>query len=239
MPIRSTEWSAENVRLVAFRLPPRMVGQIGGSAPVPLGEDIVAGLETSLRDRTRRVDQELRVGVADAWPQVGDFRIRFTEVPSTAISVVARQAGSSFEPFTLQEGTIDMLRTGTFTAVEMFAMAQRENTILTWVIRGVGFLMMAIGIGMVLAPLSVAADVVPLVGNLLRLGTGLVAGVVGFAFSIVTIGVAWIAYRPLLGVTLLAAAVAALVFIKNLSDKKAPAPAASPDAPPPPPPPSP
>jgi hypothetical protein len=68
---------------------------------------------------------------------------------------------------------------------------------------------------MILRPLSVMADVVPLVGNIVGAGTGLVAFLVALALSAVTIAVAWLVYRPLLGLALLAVAgVVAFILIR-------------------------
>ena len=91
----------------------------------------------------------------------------------------------------------------------MFADARRGNAIMTWFIRLGGFLLMFIGLSLVLKPLSVVADVVPFAGTIVGMGAGLVAGAVALACAFVTAAIAWIAYRPVVGIALLA--VAALV----------------------------
>ncbi len=235
MPFSGSSWSAGTVTLGAFTLPPSMVGRIGGSEAVPVTDATVAALPPAIRENAHVSGPGIYLGTAPSTPEVGDLQVRFSKVPPTDVSLIARQSGNSFSPYQMAQGSIDELRTGTFTAAQMFEMAQRENTILTWVLRGVGFLLMAFGLGMVFAPLGVAGDVLPFLGNLLRLGTGLVAGVLAFAFSLVTIAVAWIVYRPLLGLILLAVAVGALVMIKSMSSKQAPVPAVPSAAPPPPP----
>jgi hypothetical protein len=59
---------------------------------------------------------------------------------------------------------------------------------------------------MVLRPLSVVADVLPFVGNIVSAGAGFIAFLSAGALSSVTIAVAWIAYRPLLGIGILVVA---------------------------------
>jgi len=71
----------------------------------------------------------------------------------------------------------------------------------------------------------VVADVLPILGDLLRGGIAVFAGVVAACLSLVTIAAAWLAYRPVLGIGLLAAAVVLLVAgWKLLGAKKRSAP---------------
>ena len=81
---------------------------------------------------------------------------------------------------------------------------------------------------MILAPLVVLASVVPFIGNLVGMGTGLVATLLGIAWSCLVIAVAWIRFRPLLGGILLgvAALLVALVFLRGRSKRQTTAPAA-------------
>jgi hypothetical protein len=64
------------------------------------------------------------------------------------------------------------------------------------------------------------ADFIPLLGDLLRAGTFLVALAIALPLSLATIAVAWLAYRPVLGITLIVAAVAAGIGIFVLFRKK-------------------
>jgi hypothetical protein len=139
------------------------------------------------------------------------------------ISLVAVQKGDSFVPYVAKNGnTLLLVQDGLRSAQEMFASAKRANTLITWLLRLLGFLLMFIGVKMFFAPLVVLADVVPFLGKIGNIGTSLVAGVVAGVCAVVTIAVAWIAYRPVLGVLLLAVAVALIVlFMKKAAAAKA------------------
>jgi hypothetical protein len=140
-------------------------------------------------------------------PQIGDVRVTFRVVTPHEISIVAKQHGDTFVSYVAKNGKkIDMLSDGVRDAAEMFASARRGNAMFTWFIRLVGFLLMFFGLSAVLRPLSVIGDVVPFVGTIIGMGAGLVAGTVALACALVTIAVAWVFYRPVLGVVLLAAA---------------------------------
>ena len=122
---------------------------------------------------------------------------------------------------------IEMLKRGVFTAQAMFESALRENTLWTWILRAGGFFMMFLGLVLFFRPISVLGDVIPFFGSMLAFGTGLFAFVISGVLSVGTIGVAWVVYRPVLGITLLAAALAILVWFAMSGRKKAAATAMS------------
>ncbi len=179
-------------------------------------------LPAALSGRVTRTDDGFYVGRDPARPEVGDLRIRFDFVPPQEISLVARQTGSTFAPYPTKAGqSVELLQCGTVTAAEMFQHAQDTNRMITWLVRLGGFLLMLIGLAMVLGPLAVLASFIPLLGRLVGAGTGLVAGVLAAALSLVTIGVAWLTYRPLLGGGLLAGAVVVLFLLRGRARRPA------------------
>jgi uncharacterized membrane protein len=104
-------------------------------------------------------------------------------------------------------------------AAQMFSEAERNNTVITWLLRVAGYLLMAFGGFAVLRPLAVTASVIPFLGTLARTGLGLVAAAVAAPFAFLTIAIAWIVYRPLLGILLLAGAAAAFLLVKLLAGR--------------------
>ena len=71
------------------------------------------------------------------------------------------------------------------------------------------------------------ADVLPILGNIVEMGNGLVAGIVALVCSLVTIAIAWIFYRPVLAIFLLVLAAGGIYLLwKKRQAKKAAAPAA-------------
>lgn len=101
----------------------------------------------------------------------------------------------------------------------MFKAAQAENTVLTWILRAAGFFMMFLGLRMVFSPVVVFADVLPILGTLLGAGLGLFAGLTAAVLSLVTIAVAWIFFRPLIGIALFALAVGGIVLLVRAAMK--------------------
>jgi tetratricopeptide (TPR) repeat protein len=85
----------------------------------------------------------------------------------------------------------------------------------TWIFRLGGFILMLIGVAMILRPLSVLADVIPFLGNIVGAGTGILSFLIAAPFAFLTVAVAWLRYRPVIGISLLilAAVATGLIFI--------------------------
>jgi hypothetical protein len=113
-----------------------------------------------------------------------------------------------------------LLTYGTVSPDAMFKTAEKSNKTLTWVFRAAGFLLMFVGLFLIFNPLAVVADVVPIFGSLLRVGVAGFVGLVASALSLATISVAWLTYRPLLGLALLVLAAASMWGLLRLSIQK-------------------
>ena len=97
----------------------------------------------------------------------------------------------------------------------MFQQEKEGNAMLTWILRLVGFVMMLVGILMITNVLSVLASVIPFLGDIVGAGTGLLAIAVALPLTLGTIALAWLAYRPLIGIPLFLAAAGCVVFAIN------------------------
>jgi hypothetical protein len=228
-PYDSRTARASDVRLGAFRLSDSQTSMLRKTEPLP-----VTSLPSGLGPNAQTHDGEVYLGRDPANPEIGDVRVRFRVVRPGPVSVVARQVGSSFEPYRAEAGgTVFLLEESITSADAMFESAQRSNTAVTWVVRALGFFMMFLGLGLAFKPIAVFGDVVPLVGNLLGAGVGLFSGLVAAFFSFATIAIAWIVYRPLVGIALLALALGAIVLLARTNRGKSRA--TPPPVPPPPP----
>jgi hypothetical protein len=232
-PYESRNVSAQRVALGGFVLAPSQVDQLRRSEPLP-----VASLPSSLGRAAKLQDGVVYIGANPDAPAVGDVRVRFRVVRPGPVSLVARQTGTSFEPYRAQAGgTVFLLEEAVASADSMFQAAETSNTILTWILRAVGFFVMYMGLGLVLRPISTASDIVPALGRLASVGVGFVSGIAAAIFAFVTIAFAWFVYRPLLSLFLVAVAVTLVVVLVRRSKKVPPVPQAAAAGTPPPPPP--
>ncbi len=222
MPYTSEQWQAKKVELGSFVLSPSLVSKIHSFEKLSVGNG--EDLPTAMKDGIKVVDGAYYAGENPATPAVGDMRISFSAVNPLEVSVVSQQKGNSFVPYkTSNGGEVELLQTGKHTAEEMFQKALDDNKTLTWILRAVGFFMMMIGLNMIFKLASVLADVIPILGSIVGAGTGVIAFLLAACLSLVTIAIAWLFYRPVLGVALLAGAVLLVVLVvKKLKAGKVP-----------------
>ena len=198
---------AKNVNLGAFQLSSNLINKITKSQPLELQNFDSSKLEESIRLRTKVQGNSLYIKKNNnnvETPQIGDLKINFTIVKPQKISIVSTQNQNTFKAYKAKNGrSVELLQSGEVKAADMFQKAIENNTMMTWILRFIGFLMIFIGIGLILKPLSVLADIVPFIGNIINFGNNIVAGILALAGSLVTIGIAWLFYRPLLAISLL------------------------------------
>ena len=221
MPFTGRSAQAEHVTLGAFNLTPSLLGQLDDYETVDVAEADLAKVPADLRAKLKAAGNAFYLGADPQTPQIGAARVSFKVVKPGEVSIVSKQIGTSFEPYRASAGMdIEMLKRGVHTAASMFQAALAANTMLTWILRGVGFILMFLGLALFFRPISVLGDVVPMFGSLLAFGTGLFAFIVSIGLSIGTVAVAWVVYRPVLGASLLVAAIAVLVFFAMRGRKK-------------------
>jgi len=221
MPYQSRDQEAQKVTLGAFALTSSLVGKMNDYQALSLTDQDRQKLPSELRSKLKVNNGAFYQGADPANAQVGDVRISFSVVQPADVSVISKQTGNSFEPYRASAGMdIEMLKSGIQGAQAMFQQALQENTIFTWILRAVGFVMMFLGLVLFFRPISVLGDILPVFGSLLAFGTGLFAFVISAVLSIGTIAVAWIVYRPVLGIALLAVAIAMLVGLAMRGRKK-------------------
>jgi hypothetical protein len=227
-PFSQHEENAKQVTLGAFQLDDALVGKMDAFEPVPVDDKALAAVPEATRAKLKLHDSSFYIGEKPDAPAIGDVRVKFSAVSPQDVSVVAVQQGNSFGAYHASAGMdIEMLRRGVIGAKEMFQMALKENSIMTWVLRGLGWFLMFLGLVLFFRPLSVVGDVVPMIGSFLAFGTGLAALAISVVLSIGTIGVAWVVFRPVLGITLLAAAIGLCVWVAMSGKKKVAAKAAA------------
>ena len=219
-PFDSMTWDAENVPVGAFYLSPDLVSQLSDFADLSVRE-IPEG--AAWPEDAKLSNGGIFLGADTAQPQIGDVWINFSVVEQGPVSLIAAQNGDTFAEYqTKAGGTIAMIVAGNVPAQQMFEDAIAQNTLITWLVRLGGFILIWIGFGLLFAPLSVLADIVPLFGSLVGAATGLIAFLLALAVALTVIAIAWVVFRPLLGITLLVLAVAALFFGFRAFGKKKP-----------------
>lgn len=204
MPYPDEEFRHATGRLGAFEVSENILSRFGTFQPLRLTEETFAALPETVRSSFQLHDGGLYRGANPATPAIGDVRVRFEQVPEGVASVVAQQTGNGLGAYRASNGReLLFVRVGQASADEIFASEQAANVTLTWILRFVGWLLMFLGLTLVFRPLGVIADVLPIAGSIVRTGTGLVAVLIASPLSLLTVALAWFAYRPLLSIVLL------------------------------------
>ncbi len=228
-PLESEKLYAKHVSLGDFFLNDALIERIGASRRLPVAADYklpakLSGktdasyvyvsrksFRTSLPSSELTVDNAIDAVLPEV--QIGDLRVCWYAVAPHDVSIVARQTGKTFSAYPVGKESILLLSDSVESAEAMFQSAQSANSMMTWILRAAGLLMMYIGLSCMFRPLSMLMDVIPFLGDLIGAGVSLVSFLIALPCTLVTIAVAWIYYRPLLGIGLFVVAAALIVFL--------------------------
>lgn len=146
----------------------------------------------------------LYYGKVPGSPQVGDVRVTFEKIVPAKVTVMAVVDGDTFKPFKAKNGKrFETLVMGKKTGDEIIEDAQDANTMWTWMLRIVGIMLVISALKMIFGFLSMILKVVPFLASIMGFGVGIVCTVIGVVWSLIVIAIAWIFYRPVLGIILL------------------------------------
>jgi hypothetical protein len=231
-PFESKTFTADPVKVGAFAMSAEQLAKLNNAADLAVEASAADQLPEDLKSKLQVKDGKFFMGEDPATPKLGDARVSFQVVKPATVSLVGVQTKETFAPFQAKAGDqILLVQEGTHTAPEMFKTAQDENAVLTWILRAVGFFVMFIGLFLVFRPIAVFADVLPFFGTMLGAGIGLFAFLGAAVLTILTIAVAWVFVRPVLGITLLIVAGAGVFWLVKVGRaKKAERAAAAPAA---------
>jgi hypothetical protein len=207
MPVTSETWQASKVTVGGFELSSELASKMNRLQPFAIDQTSFNKLPSALKARAHFGGDFYFLGNDPASPAVGDARVSFQVVRPAIVSIVARQQGDTLSAYQAKAGnTILLLNYGTVDAPQMFRSAEAKNRELTWIFRGLGFVMLALGIFLILRPLSVLGAVIPILGEIVGFGLAIVALLIASCLWLLTIAISWFAVRPFVSSCLLLAA---------------------------------
>lgn len=212
---QSERWTADQISIGQYQLSETHKNKINNFQTLVIPRNI------ELPKGVAQNSDGFYYGKDERKPNIGDQQISFSYIPAQTYSVIGDLAGTTLTEHIASNGRpIALLQAGMHTADAMFEKAKSDNATLTWMIRMAGSLLLIIAFNMIFKPLSVLADIAPLFGNIVAIGTGIVSFLLGLILALTTISIAWIFYRPLVGLALLVAA-AGLVYLLKRKSKQA------------------
>ena len=233
------QW-AEHVSFGAYNLNNSLIHSINTYEPLrpDLSDDVLRVLDKTIqasyeRHYTKKEDlnsndynfvhvndNQLYLGLDPNAYKVGDVRIKFEKVaPAHEVTVVAVVDGVGFKPFKAKNGyTLEKLVMGRKTMDQFFEDEQETNTFNTWAYRVLGIVMVIGAMKLIFGFVVTLTRIVPFLSTIVGWGVGVICTVLGVVWSLLVIAVAWLFYRPIVGIALLAIA-GILVWIFALGGK--------------------
>ena len=225
--VEDADQYASNATFGAYRLNESIIHSISGEEPVQpnLSEEQMKQLLAKVTDSTVVVTvsgNQVYIGADPDSPHIGDVRISFNQVTSPkTISILEKVVNGTFESYIAKNGkAFSKVEMGTVSAMNMIEHQKSANKMWLWVLRIIGILLVVGGFRSLLNFISTVFAVVPFVQKIIGAGVGVVTTLVGLVWSLVVIAIAWVAYRPVLAISLLVVAAALIVWLVTRSRKK-------------------
>lgn len=153
-------------------------------------------------------------------PAVGDERVSFSVLKEGFSGTVFGEVdGAELVRYTDEDGNT-LFRVFEGGHDEALATMHGEYSIMLWIMRLVGFLMMWFGMQVVIAPLSVFLDILPFLGGASRAVTGGVTFLIALVLSTVTIIVSVILHSIVALIVVAALVIGAVLFLKSRKSTK-------------------
>ena len=140
-------------------------------------------------------------------PEVGDVRVTFEKVVPAKVTIMAVVDGDSFKPYKAKNGKrFQTLVMGKKSGDEIIEGEKEANNMILWALRILGIMIIIGGLKGIFGFLETILKVVPFIASIFGWGVGIVCTVVGIVWSLIVIALAWLFYRPVLAICLLAIA---------------------------------
>ncbi|PTX97426.1 hypothetical protein DB346_20745 [Verrucomicrobia bacterium LW23] len=221
----STTTTVAGASLGEFELSPALRDSMRNFVPFNVGAEQLAAVPADVKHGLKVSEGGFYKGRNPSTPAIGDVRIKFSVVPEGDVTVMAQQENGSFKPWHAGAGKdFEVLYPGLLSKAEVIKNLQSENNMMTWILRAIGFILMLVGLNMIVSPLTVLADVVPFFGGIVGFGTGIICFIIASGLSLLTIAIAWVAVRPMIGIPLLllgmGAIIGAIVLIVSYANRR-------------------
>jgi len=122
-------------------------------------------------------------------PQIGDLRLSYEALPNPSPRMTlfaAYSATNRLAPFN-NDRVMGFYRALKGDKTEAINYLQTEHNTTRWILRGLGFFLMWVGLSMIYAPISVFLDIVPIAGRVTRFMAGVASFLISAILSSITI----------------------------------------------------
>jgi hypothetical protein len=187
------------------------------------GENGTTSTTTATNERFHINGNQIYIWADPTKPAVWDLKITFSSVKPWTVSIVWKQMGNELTSYKVSNWrNINLLSQGNVSAEDMFIEAQKENKMMTWILRFFWLMLMYCGFAMMFKFIETIAKVLPFLANIIWVWTGIIALWLTLIVWFVTIGISWLVVRPIIWICCLVVAASGIfLLIKSKKDKKA------------------
>lgn len=210
----SAEFFAEDVRIGDFKVSEEQLKRFSAT-------EIFNNFDEITIPEGYAVDNDY-ITTVSGQEEIGDIRISFLYNDSETATMLGKQDGDSVVNYRTESGAkINVLRTETYNSTEMLDLMESQNNVMKWVFRLVGYVLTTMGVFFLFAPITLIAKFIPIVRGLVGAAIMLVSLLLGTALSTLVIAIAWLFFRPLLGIGLIAISLVLVsLFVKYAKSKQ-------------------
>ena len=214
MPLKSQAFEASPVKIGVFALDKTLLQDLNNFEAIQTLTKPPAGYVIQ--------GNSFYKGANPDQPTVGDMRVTYSAIQAQTYSMAVQQTNGTLTTYhdAKNDYKIALIEPGIVSAQKLFADQASTEKLITWACRIAGFLLLLFGFSLIMGPLSMLVAFLPFLQGLVGAGTFLVALGLSIPVTLVTIAIAWIASRPLIGGGILLAAIAATWLIRSLAVKK-------------------
>lgn len=153
-------------------------------------------------------------------PEIGDIRISYSAFDSgKEVTIFGKLNGNKISPYIGEKNT-KLYRLFEGTADEGIVQMRNEYNTSKWIFRGLGFVLMWIGLSLILGPISATLDFIPLLGSLSRSVIGLITFIVSLIMTTVVIWLSMILHNIWAIIVVIAVALGVGYWYINSQAKK-------------------
>jgi len=206
-PIKSTRINAYKVMLGEFSLNSGIINKINATRKIT---------QLPTNSKYRIMNGFYFSGKDYDTPQIGDLKISYTYIPSgTAVSVIGQQYNNSITSYSTKNDTIELVSSGTKSSTDMITEFKTNKFWEAMLMRLTGFICMFVGLLLITAPITALSRILPIFSNIVEFFTTAAMLIISLSLTLITISLAWLAYRPLISISVIAGAVSLVMLIKK------------------------
>ena len=209
---------ADNVKLGEFVIPSDLVNSLSTKESI---RDLNSEIASSKNLKISSSGDSYTNVVDEANPQIGDIRIKFNKNNTIDVSILAVQTNDTFSAYTAKNGkSLKVIRETNMTGSEIIAALDKNNNMIKWMFRLLGFILVSSSIASLFNFLTRITSRIPVLGSLVGGTVSLISLLLGLAISFIVCAIAWFRFRPIISILLLVGAAISACLVKFLPKKK-------------------